>query len=356
MVSLNGSTGSCTVAVDAMGGDHAPDEVLLGAAEAVRRGASVILVGPRTLLLERLEALKLPSMPIAEAPDVIGMNDGIRQLRHKDKSTLHVAARLVNEGEADAFVSAGNSAAIMAIALLVSGRQAGIERPAFGGVLPTKGSDVFILDIGANPEVKPSNLVQFAVMGEVYVRLARGVAEPRIALLSNGTENSKGTDEVKEANDHLRKLDLNFVGNIEGNHVFDGTADVVVCDGFAGNVLLKGVEGAGSFLFELVRAEVSRDLWGRVAAAALMPAFNRIRRRVDYQEYGGAPVMGVNDVVVNLHGRSKARAITIGIEQAAKMAREGLVQRIGEALQAEAVETARRSRLARALHLRSDRG
>jgi phosphate acyltransferase len=354
-LSLNGSRGSCTVAVDAMGGDHAPDEVLRGAAEAASSGVKVVLVGPRATLLTRLAELGLPALDVQDASETIGMDEQIRQVRRKDDSSLHVATRLLQSGEAHAMVSAGNSAAIMAVALLECGRQAGIDRPAFGSMLPTKASDCFILDIGANPEVKPSNLVQFAVMGEVYVRVARGVEAPRVALLSNGTEQSKGTEEVKEAHEQLAKLDLDFVGNLEGNHVFDGIVDVVVCDGFAGNVLLKGIEGAGTFLFDIVRQEITRDFWGRFAAAALIPAFNRVRRRVDYQEYGGAPVLGVNGIVINCHGRSKAKAIARAILQADKMARERLVERIGEALQRDDVELGRRRLLARALHLRGEK-
>jgi glycerol-3-phosphate acyltransferase PlsX len=355
MVSLNGSGDLCTVAVDAMGGDHAPDEVLKGAAEALRGGTKIVLVGPRARLLTRLSELALPAMDVQDASETIGMDEQVRQVRRKGDSSIHVATRLLQTGEAHAVVSAGNSAAIMAIALLECGRQTGIDRPAFGTMMPTKASDCFILDIGANPVVKPSNLVQFAVMGEVYVRVARGIERPRVALLSNGTEPSKGTEEVKEAHEQLSKLDLDFVGNLEGNHVFDGIVDVVVCDGFAGNVLLKGVEGAGSFLFDMVREEIGRDFWGKFAAAALIPAFNRVRRRVDYQEYGGAPVLGVNGIVINCHGRSKARAIAKAIFQADKMARERLVERIGDALQRDDVEMHRRRLLARALHLRGEK-
>lgn len=355
MISQNGSAPSCTVAVDAMGGDHAPDEVLKGAADAARTGIKVVLVGPRLKLEERLAVLDLPVLPIQDAPDSIGMDEPLAQALRKEGSSLQVAARMLAAHEADAMVSAGNSAAIMAVAIRECKRQTGIHRPAFGGMLPTKGGDVFILDIGANPIVKPANLVQFAVMGEVFVRLARGVESPRIALLSNGVEDSKGTDEVKEANEHLRKIDMNFVGNIEGNHVFDGVVDVVVCDGFAGNVLLKGVEGAGSFLVDLVREEITREFWEKIAAAALVPAFNRVRRRVDYQEYGGVPVLGVNEVVINCHGRSKALAITNAIVVAEQMAREQLIERIGEALQHDEAELGRRRKLTRAFSLRSEK-
>jgi glycerol-3-phosphate acyltransferase PlsX len=241
----------------------------------------------------------------------------------------------------------------MAVALHTWGMQEGIDRPAFGGMMPCRGGGVFVLDIGANPIVKVGNLVQFAVMGDVFVRLSMGVEAPRVALLSNGAEDSKGTKEVKEANQVLRKIDLNFVGNVEGNHVFEGNVDVVVCDGFSGNVLLKGAEGVASEIFEILKVEIARDLLSKVAAAGLRPAFERLRRRLDFEEYGGAPVLGVNGIMINCHGRSRAKAVTNAIMLARRMAQERLVHRIGEALQHEDVEVSgRRRRLVRALHLR----
>jgi glycerol-3-phosphate acyltransferase PlsX len=267
-----------------------------------------------------------------------------------------VAANLVSAGDAHGVVSCGNSAAIMAMGLTAWGRLPGIDRPAFGSMLPCKNGEVFILDIGANSSVKSENLVQFAVMGEVFVQLSRGIEAPRIALLSNGSEDSKGTKEVKEANEALRKLPMNFVGNIEGDSVFDGAADVVVCDGFTGNVFLKAGEGVVSTMFDLIRTEVSKDFVARIAAALMLPTLSRIRRRVDYEEYGGAPVLGVNKVMINCHGRSRAKAVTNAVLLADRMAREGLVDRIGEALQHDDVEVKRRRRLVRALHLRTTAG
>jgi glycerol-3-phosphate acyltransferase PlsX len=353
--SLNGNTGLCTVAVDAMGGDHAPDEILKGAAEAAARGVTILLVGQASLLEERIAALNLPRMPIHDAPDVIGMDEQLKAVRRKKGSSLHVAARLVTEGAADAAVSAGNSAAIMVVSMLECGVQVGIDRPAFGSMLPTVKDGCFLLDVGANSVVTAENLVQFAIMGEVYVRLARKIDRPRVALLSNGSEDFKGTKEIKEAGELLRNIDMNFIGNVEGNHVFEGNVDVVVCDGFSGNIFLKGVEGVGLFLFDLVREEVTRDIVGKIAGAALSPAFGRIRRRVDYQEHGGAAVLGVNEVIVNCHGRSRARAITTSILQAEKLARDRLVERIGEALHHDDAEARRGSRIVRALHLRGEK-
>jgi glycerol-3-phosphate acyltransferase PlsX len=335
-----------------MGGDNAPAEVVRGAVNAHRQGTPVVLVGRRAQIEAELAKFDA-QLPVVEAHSVIGMEEHVSRSWLEIDSSLLVAARLVESGDAHAVVSCGNSAAIMAIAKQVWGPMQGIDRPAFGGFLPARqDGGVFVLDIGANPVVKATNLIQFAVMGEVYVHLSRGAPAPRVALLSNGSEDSKGTKVVKEANLALRKLDLNFVGNVEGNHVFDGTVDVVVCDGFAGNVLLKGAEGVATEIFELLRSEISKDFVARVAAAAMMPALTRIKRRVDYEEYGGAPVLGVNNIMINCHGRSKAKAVTNAILLAEHMSEEKLVVRIGQALREDEVEVGRRRRLARALHLR----
>ncbi|GAC1405800.1 MAG: phosphate acyltransferase PlsX [Chloroflexota bacterium] len=352
MSSSNGASTTTTVAVDAMGGDFAPDEVLKGAVEAHRRGISVVLVGQKQRIRPRMRELGV-DLPVVHADDVVTMDEGVGAAR-RETTSLRVAAELVSSGDADAVVSCGNSAAIMAIALRAWRTLPGIDRPAFGSYLPARNGAVFVLDIGANSTVKASNLVQFAVMGNVYVSVSRDVAEPRVALLSNGTEDTKGTVEVKEANQALRKLDINFIGNVEGNHVFEGSVDVVVCDGFTGNVLLKGGEGVVSEVFDLLKEELNRDLVSRLAAAALMPAFARIKERVNYETYGGAPVLGVNEVMINCHGRSKARAVANGIVLAERLARERLVDRIRDGLQHEDVAVGRGRKLARSLHLRHE--
>jgi glycerol-3-phosphate acyltransferase PlsX len=342
-----------TIAVDAMGGDHAPDEVVKGAVAASAQGLNVILVGNEPYIRRCLEGVKT-DVCVVHAPDTIGMDEPVsKALLYKTSASLRVAMELVAHGSADAVISCGNSAAIMVIALHVLGRQPGIHRPAFGGSLPTRDGSVFIVDVGANHSVDATNLVQFAIMGDVFLKVGAGIAAPRIALLSNGTEPSKGTDEIKESYELLTKLDLNFVGNIEGNQIFEGLTDVVVCDGFAGNVLLKTAEGVAVEIFDLLRREIDKDLVAKVASAALMPTFRRIKRQIDFQEYGGAPVLGVNGVVVNCHGRSKAKAVTNAILIAERMAREELVNRIEDKLNHEDVETGRRRRIARALHLRS---
>lgn len=351
MITLNGAA-SPVIAVDAMGGDHAPDEIVKGAWEATQEGAEVILVGDPHRLGECLDRQGI-ELAVEAATDIVTMHEDLGTALRKEHSSLARAVDLVTTGEAAAAVSAGNSAAIMGFAFKAWRRLPGIQRPAFGSFLPSHEQPVFVLDMGANPEAKATHLVQFAVMGEVYVRLSRGVELPRIALLSNGTEDSKGTKEIKDAHEALRKLDLNFVGNVEGNQVFDDVADVIVCDGFAGNVLLKSAEGTAMEIFRLLRDEISKDFMTRLGAAAMMPALNRIRKKVDYETYGGAPVLGVNNIMINCHGRSRARAVKNAILLAQRLSREHLTEKIRESLQHEDVEV-RHSRLARALHMRHE--
>jgi phosphate acyltransferase len=350
-MSLNGARGDPVIAVDVMGGDHAPDEVLKGAIGAHRLGCNVILVGLPEVLKSGLHGLGSDLRAVG-ASEAIGMDEPVSHALRRKDSSLSVACKLVSSGAASAVVSAGNSGAIMGIALHQWGRLPGIDRPAFGSDFPSHKGSVFILDIGANPEVKVSNLIQFAVMGEVFVRLSRGIDTPRIALLSNGSEDSKGTKTIKEANEALRKLDIDFRGNVEGNSIFAGSVDVIVCDGFSGNVLVKSAEGAASEIFGLIKSELNRDFVSKVAAAGLRPAFERIKRRIDFEEYGGAPVLGVNNIMINCHGRSRAKAVTNAIILARQMAQERLVSRIGVALHEEGGEAGARRRLVRALHLR----
>lgn len=354
MLSPNGGSAEVTIAVDAMGGDFAPAEPVKGAVEASRQGVHVVLVGAEIDLRRELAALGA-DLPIVHAPEVIGMGESVTQALRREDTSLQCAARMVTAGDADAVVSCGNSAAIMAISKREWGLLPGIDRPAFGGFLPARHNPVFVLDIGANSTVGASNLVQFAVMGNIYVRLAREVERPRVALLSNGTEATKGTKVVKEAYEDLERVDdINFCGNVEGNQVFEGAADVVVCDGFAGNILLKGAEGAVSEVFSLLRREVEKDLVGKIGAFLMTPVIGRVRRRVDYEEYGGVPVLGAQEVMINCHGRSSAKAVMNGILLANRLAREHLTDRIRAGLRDEEIEIGRRRRLARALHLRHE--
>ncbi|HEV3309621.1 MAG TPA: phosphate acyltransferase PlsX [Chloroflexota bacterium] len=349
--SSNGHNPPVTVAVDAMGGDHGPSEIVLGAQIAAKRGVRVVLVGRR----ESIEAVLEPDadIKVVEAPDVIAMHETPTIINKRPDSSLAKAIGLVTNGEADAAISAGNSGAIMAGALLAWGRQSGVMRPAYGGEVPTRNGHTFILDIGANAEVKPVYLLQFAVMGAAYMQVVHGVRHPRIGLLNNGTEDGKGTTLTREANELLqRRTELNYIGSIEANQVFESAADIVVTDGFTGNILLKTAEGVAEEIFNLIRGELSRDPLSKLGGTLGRPAFRRIKRRLDYEEYGGAPLLGVNGVMINAHGRSRAKAIANAIGVGERMAQRHLLHHIGEELHDTNGDDARRgTRVMRKLHL-----
>ena len=316
------------IALDAMGGDHAPAETVAGAVQAARElGIEVTLVGPRDVVAAELARHQPGALPIdvVDAPDVIDMAEHPAQaVRRLPGASMNVAVRLVKEGKAQGFVSAGNTGAAMVSALFGLGRVPGIERPALATIFPTAKGHCLILDVGANADCRPEHLEQFAVMGERYSRLVLGVTRPRVGLLSNGEEETKGNKLVQETHQLLKTADLEFIGNVEGKDVPRGLVDVVVCDGFVGNVLIKLAEGIGEFTFALMREEISRSLVGVVGALLLRPALRRIRRRVDYQEYGGAPLLGVRGVVIVAHGRSHARAIRNALRVADQAARVNL--------------------------------
>jgi glycerol-3-phosphate acyltransferase PlsX len=347
-LSLNGhKSGGAVVAIDAMGGDHGPAEVVVGAQMAAHRGISVVLVGRQ----ESIRAVLDTDLPVVDAPDVIGMHEAPTTISKRPQSSLAAAINQVTTGQAQAAVSAGNSGAIMAGALFAWGRQEGVIRPAYGGEVPTRDGRTFIIDIGANSDVKPEYLVQFALMGSSYMRVTYGMSYPRIGLLSNGTEDGKGTAVTREAHQLLQAVpNMNFIGNVEANHVFESAADVVVTDGFAGNILLKSAEGIASEMFNLIRGEVNRDPLSKAGAYLMRPAFRRIRRRLDYEEYGGAPLLGVNGVMINAHGKSRAKAIANAIVVAEKIASDSLVQRIGDELSGKPGDS-RGHRVLRKVHI-----
>jgi glycerol-3-phosphate acyltransferase PlsX len=276
------------------------------------------------------------------APEVIGMHEHpARALRAKPWASLPVAVGMVGEGRARAAVSAGNSGAILAAGIFTLKRQPGIDRPAFGGAVPTRtGRPAFLIDMGANAECKPHYLLQFARMGAVYMQIEHGVTRPRVGLMSNGEEEGKGTPLTLAAYDLLKQSDLDFAGNVEGNDVMAGGVDVVVCDGFTGNVILKTMEGTAGAIVDLLRESLQSSLRARLGAALALPALRALGRRLDYAEYGGVPVLGVNGALINCHGRSKARAITQALRLADRMAQRDLIGAIGRELAAVATPTA----------------
>jgi len=316
------------VAVDAMGGDHAPREVVAGAVQAARDlGVEVILVGPTGVLTEELRALGAAGAArIEEAPEVIDMAEApAMALRRKRRASIPVAIELVHRGDADAMVSAGNTGAAMAAALFGLGRVEGIDRPAVAAVLPTLGGRTIMLDVGANVDCRPKHLLQFAVMGSVYAARVLGVPEPRVGVLSNGAEDTKGNDVVVRAAELLRGSGLRFIGNVEGREFWDGVADVVVCDGFVGNVVLKFGEGLALGIFSLLRDELRRGFLSRLGVALVRSRLRTVGRRMDYTEYGGAPLLGVNGVCIIQHGSSKAKAIRNAVALAADSVRARIV-------------------------------
>lgn len=322
------------IALDAMGGDNAPNVTVGGALAAAQElGVQTLLVGRQEVLTAQLgpDAAKLP-VEIVHAPDTIEMHDHPAQaVRAKKESSIVVGLRLLKDGQADAFVSAGNSGAVMAASLLVLGRAPGIDRPAIGTVIPTLSGHTLLLDAGANVDVRAQNMLQFARMGSVYVNTLTQTDKATVGLLSNGEEESKGNALTLEAHTLLRNSGLNFVGNVEGRDITRGTVDVVVTDGFTGNVALKSIEGTAELIQQLLREEITRGLRNKLAALALRRAFRRVRARLDYSEVGGAPLLGVNGTVFISHGRSSANAIKNALRVANEAAEHDIVGAINNA-------------------------
>ncbi len=308
------------IAVDAMGGDHAPEAVVEGAVQAARElDTHVILVGDRELLhdlLKRHAAADLP-VTVKHASEVVGMHESPSvAVRRKRDSSIRVAFELVRSGEARAAVSAGNSGAAMALAMLSLRLLPGVERPAIAAVLPTLCGSTLLLDVGANVDCKPIHLVQFAIMGEVFSRYVLGVEQPRVAVLSNGEEESKGTDLTRTAHEALKHSSLGYKGYVEGRDIFLGNADVVVTDGFTGNAVLKVAEGVAHAVGTMLREELARGLFSKLGYLLARRSFRSVKQRLDYTEVGGAPLLGVNGVGIVAHGSSDARAIKNAIRVA----------------------------------------
>jgi glycerol-3-phosphate acyltransferase PlsX len=311
-----------------MGGDLGPAEPIAGAVQAAREdGVQVLLVGRRAVVEAELARQRdlPPGLEIVDAADVVEMSDQPAQaVRAKPDSSLVVGIAQVRSGRASGFVSPGNSGAVMVAALLGLGRIRGVERPAIATPFPTLHGHCLLCDIGANPDCRPEQLVQFAIMGSAYVERVFDRPRPRVGLLSNGEEDSKGNALVRETHPLLRESGVNFVGNVEGNDIFQHLADVVVMDGFTGNVMLKVAEGSGAFVAELIKQEARRNPLGMLGGLMMKPAFARVRRRIDYDEYGGGPLLGVDGICIIAHGRSNAKAIRSALRVARHAAETGL--------------------------------
>ena len=306
------------IALDIMGGDNAPHEIVAGALMAAGGlDVELLLVGRPHEAEAELRGIDNKRIRIVPADDVIDMDDHpTESVRAKPNASINVGLRLVKSGDADAFVTAGNTGATMAASLLTLGRVKGIARPALAILFPTGDSATLLLDVGANADWRPIQLVQFAHMGSSYTQKMLGMAAPRVALLSIGEEDSKGSQEIIEVNQALRGSRLNFVGNIESKDLLKGHAEVVVTDGFTGNVAIKLVEGMSDLMFGELRKVVELTPWNKAAGFILMSELRKVRRKLDYTEYGGAVLLGVDGLVVISHGRSNARAMFSAIRAA----------------------------------------
>jgi glycerol-3-phosphate acyltransferase PlsX len=323
------------IALDAMGGDHAPAEVVKGAVLAAAEYAvEIILVGQEDVVRRELAAAGgMPrNISVFDAREIVTMEDtALAPLRRKRNSSVRVCANLVAEGKAKAFVSAGNTGATWTSARAVMGMIEGVSRPALATVLPSLKGHTLLLDVGANVDAKPNHLREFAVMGHFYAQMLFNIDAPRVGLLSIGEEEGKGNELTKETYRVLKETGLNFIGNAEGRDVFNGNADVVVCDGFIGNVVLKASEALGEFVSTTLRQEMTKTLPRKIGGLLAKSAFDGLKKRMDYSEYGGAPLLGVKGGCIVCHGRSNAKAI----KNAIRVARNFAISRIDEKIRTQ---------------------
>lgn len=327
------------IAIDAMGGDHAPLEIVNGAVAAAKENADVhiILVGNEQEIKPILGEVIPSNIRIVHADEIIESDDEpVKAVRRKKNSSMVVAGRLVKEGEADAMLSAGNTGALMTTGLLVVGRISGIERPALAPLLPTMDKvGMLALDLGANMDATPEQLQQYAVMGSIYREKVEGMKAPRIGLLNVGTEEMKGNEVTKAAFSLLKESNLNFIGNVESKEMLNRQCDVLVCDGFSGNILLKSYEGAAQSIFNELKKAFKLNVLTKLAAAVMLPKLKGLKKTLDPNEFGGAPLLGLNGLVLKIHGSSDARAVQAAVKQAKTAISSGLIQSIKDEINKE---------------------
>ncbi len=330
---------SIRIAVDAMGGDFAPAAPVEGSVWAAREyGQPVVLVGVQREIEEelgRLSGVPRSLIEIQDAPEVVGMDEpAAAAFKKKKRASIRVCFELVKAGFADGVVSAGNSGATMTGAALVLGRTVGVDRPAIAGIFPTLKGSTVVIDVGANVNCKPQNLFQFGIMGDIYARDVLKIAEPRVGLLNVGEERIKGNELVKQVHELLSRTDLNFIGNVEGRDIFTGSTQVIICDGFVGNVCLKLTESLGSVFSTMLLTEMRKNWTGRVGLVLAKKAIARFYRKLDYTEHGGAPLLGVNGAGVVCHGASPPKALKNAIRVAIELVRMKVNQSLAEGLEA----------------------
>jgi len=334
-----------TIAVDAMGGDHAPKAEVDGSIRAARSlGVKIILVGKQDILRKELaqhEGIDGLPIDIQHASEQVTMEDtAAKAMRSKRDSSIRVASRLVRDGVAQGFVSAGNTGAVMATAKTVQGMLPGVDRPALASAFPTlKGTPVVVVDVGANVDCSARMLAQFAVMGDIYSRVAFRTHKPRVGLLSIGEEEHKGNELTRTATPLLKELPINFIGNVEGSDIFAGETDVIVCDGFIGNVALKVSEGLVEMIYSMLRESLEATITRKIGYVLSRTAFQDFKKRVDYSEHGGAPLLGIKGVCIITHGRSNANAIKNSIRVATELASGKINDRIEAELRHNHAET-----------------
>ncbi|MBZ4668521.1 MAG: plsX, partial [Defluviitaleaceae bacterium] len=320
------------VAVDAMGGDHAPREIVKGCIETTNLDdIKIILVGNEDQIKNELSQYTYDQskISIAHASEVITMEDSpVTAIRKKKDSSMVVGLNLLKQKEADAFISAGNTGALLAGGTFLVGRIKGVERPALAPLIPNKKGFSLLIDCGANMDSKPGYLAQFAQMGSIYMEKIMGISSPKVGLVNVGAEKEKGNQLTKEAYSLIEALDVNFIGNIEARDIPYGEADVIVCDAFTGNIILKYTEGFGLALFDIIKEELTRNTSSKIGALLSKSAFKRVKNRFDYTEYGGAPMLGLQGLVVKAHGSSNAKAIGSAIRQAIKFKEQKIVDQI----------------------------
>ncbi len=316
------------IALDAMGGDFAPIEIIKGAYKAVRDfpEIEIILVGTEERIAKFLKRKNPPRISVVNAFQSIGMDEPpVSAVRGKKESSINVAVQLVKDQKADAVVSAGNTGAFMASALFKLGRIPGVERPAIATIFPTGFGKVLCLDMGANSDNRPQHLKQFGEMGSLYAEHVMHIKSPRVGLLNIGEEPEKGNELTRAAYPLLKGSPINFIGMVESKEIVSGRVDVIVCDGFVGNLILKFGESVSSFVIDLLKRELTKNLLIRLASFMLWPAFLSFRKEIDYEEFGGAPLLGVNGICFKAHGRAKAKAIRNAIRLACEAVKEDIL-------------------------------